>query len=43
VRGAIELELAGDWLGRHPLTEYLLQEEAAQWDKVGVRFAVRAL
>ena len=43
VRGAIELELAGDWLGRHPLTEYLLQEEAAQWDKVGVRFSVRAL
>jgi len=42
-RSAIELGIDGDWLSRHPLTEYLLQEEAAQWEKVGVRFNVRVL
>jgi exopolyphosphatase/guanosine-5'-triphosphate,3'-diphosphate pyrophosphatase len=40
---AIELDLDGAWLSRHPLTEYLLQEEAAQWEKVGVQFSVRTL
>jgi exopolyphosphatase/guanosine-5'-triphosphate,3'-diphosphate pyrophosphatase len=39
----IELDLDGAWLSRHPLTEYLLQEEAAQWEKVGVQFSVRTL
>lgn len=42
-RNAIELGLPSDWLDRHPLTEYLLQEEAAQWDRVGMRFALKAL
>ncbi len=42
-RGSYELALAAGWLEHHPLTEYLLQEEAAQWEKVGVRFTVRAL
>ncbi len=42
-RGAIELGVDADWLARHPLTQHLLDEEAAQWDKVGVRFVVRAL
>ena len=40
-RSSIELDLPADWLARHPLTEFLLQEEAAQWEKVGVRFSVR--
>jgi len=40
-RSAIELELDADWLSRHPLTEYLLQEEAGQWERVGVRFVLR--
>lgn len=43
VRGGYELRLDGDWLGRHPLTQFLLEEEAAQWDKVGVRFSVKPL
>ncbi len=42
-RSAIELGVDADWLARHPLTQHLLEEEAAQWDKVGVRFALRAL
>jgi len=42
-RGAIELGVDGDWLARHPLTQHLLEEEAAQWDRIGVRFALRAL
>ena len=39
----IELGLASDWLTRHPLTQYLLEEEAAHWDRVGVAFALRPL
>ena len=31
----IELALASEWLSRHPLTQYLLEEEAAHWDKSG--------
>ncbi|MCU0764710.1 MAG: Ppx/GppA family phosphatase [Burkholderiaceae bacterium] len=42
-RSGNELRLDGDWLARHPLTQFLLEEEAAQWDKVGRRLAVRAL
>jgi len=42
-RGSFELRLDGDWLARHPLTQFLLDEEAAQWDKVGLRLAVRPL
>lgn len=42
-RGAIELGVDAEWLARHPLTQHLLEEEAAQWEKVGIRFALRAL
>jgi hypothetical protein len=42
-RGGFELRLDGEWLGRHPLTQFLLDEEAAQWDKVGLRLAARPL
>jgi exopolyphosphatase/guanosine-5'-triphosphate,3'-diphosphate pyrophosphatase len=42
-RSAIELGVDPDWLARHPLTQHLLEEEAAQWNKVGIRFALRAL
>lgn len=37
----IELRLTGDWLARYPLTQYLLEEEAAQWERIGVAFALR--
>jgi exopolyphosphatase / guanosine-5'-triphosphate,3'-diphosphate pyrophosphatase len=43
VRSGYELRLDGDWLGRHPLTQFLLEEETAQWDKVGMRFSVKPL
>jgi exopolyphosphatase/guanosine-5'-triphosphate,3'-diphosphate pyrophosphatase len=42
-KSAIELALDAAWRDRHPLTDHLLQEEAQQWDKVGVRFQVKAL
>jgi exopolyphosphatase / guanosine-5'-triphosphate,3'-diphosphate pyrophosphatase len=42
-RGGFELRLDGDWLARHPLTQFLLDEEAAQWEKVGLRLTVRPL
>lgn len=30
------------WLAHHPLTEYLLQEEEAVWDRVGYRFSLES-
>jgi len=42
-RAGFDLRLDGDWLARHPLTQFLLDEEAAQWEKVGRRLAVRPL
>jgi len=42
-RGSFELRLDGEWLARHPLTQFLLDEESDQWDKVGMRLAVRPL
>lgn len=38
----VELALDSDWLARHPLTQYLLEEEAAHWSRVGITLAVRA-
>lgn len=42
-RGGFELRLDGDWLARHPLTQFLLDEECAQWDRVGLHLTVRPL
>ncbi len=42
-RGSFELRLDGDWLARHPLTQFLLDEEAAQWEKVGFRLSIKPL
>ena len=42
-RDGIELGLDGGWLSHHPLTEHLLQEESAQWEKAGRRFTLTAL
>jgi exopolyphosphatase/guanosine-5'-triphosphate,3'-diphosphate pyrophosphatase len=38
---AIELGLGADWLAHHPLTQYLLDEEAAHWERVGLSFTIR--
>ena len=40
---SIELGLTGDWLAQHPLTQYLLEEEAAHWERIGITFTVRSL
>ena len=40
---SIELGLDADWLVRHPLTHYLLEEEAMQWARVGIVFNLRTL
>ena len=42
IGSAVELELDAAWLAEHPLTQYLLEEEAAHWERVGWRFSIRA-
>ena len=42
-RAGFELRLDGEWLARHPLTQFLLEEEATQWEKVGLRLSVKPL
>jgi hypothetical protein len=42
-RAAFELRLDGEWLARHPLTQFLLEEETGQWDRVGQKLTVRPL
>jgi exopolyphosphatase/guanosine-5'-triphosphate,3'-diphosphate pyrophosphatase len=43
VRGGFEFRLDSEWLARHPLTQFLLDEEAAQWEKAGLRLTAKAL
>jgi exopolyphosphatase/guanosine-5'-triphosphate,3'-diphosphate pyrophosphatase len=40
---SIEFGVDAEWLARHPLTQFLLEEESAHWSRVGVSFTVRAL
>lgn len=42
-RSGFELRLDGDWLARHPLTQFLFEEESAQWEKVGLRLTIKPL
>ena len=42
-RGAFDLGIERGWLGRRPLTRYLLEEEAQQWARVGILFRVREI
>jgi exopolyphosphatase/guanosine-5'-triphosphate,3'-diphosphate pyrophosphatase len=37
---SIEFGVDRAWLLAHPLTQYLLEEEAGRWERAGVRFAV---
>lgn len=39
----IEFGLEHAWLDQHPLSRHLLEEEAEQWQRVGVRFTIREL
>jgi exopolyphosphatase/guanosine-5'-triphosphate,3'-diphosphate pyrophosphatase len=38
-----EFALEADWLARHPLTHYLLEEEEMHWARVGMPFIIKAL
>jgi exopolyphosphatase/guanosine-5'-triphosphate,3'-diphosphate pyrophosphatase len=40
-RNALELSIDRGWLSEHPLTQHLLEEEAAHWDRAGVRLQLR--
>jgi exopolyphosphatase/guanosine-5'-triphosphate,3'-diphosphate pyrophosphatase len=42
-RGTIDLALERNWLDQHPLTAHLLEEEAGQWERIGVRFVLKPL
>lgn len=42
-RSGFDLRLEEQWLKRHPLTEFLLDEESAQWERVGQRLTVKPL
>jgi exopolyphosphatase/guanosine-5'-triphosphate,3'-diphosphate pyrophosphatase len=39
----IDFGLERAWLDQHPLSRHLLEEEAEQWQRVGVRFSIREL
>ncbi|MFN8916832.1 MAG: exopolyphosphatase [Burkholderiales bacterium] len=38
----LTLNFAGDWLEQHPLTAYSLEQEVAEWEKVGMTLRVLA-
>ncbi|HEX7155917.1 MAG TPA: Ppx/GppA family phosphatase, partial [Burkholderiaceae bacterium] len=40
---SIELGFERGWIEQHPLTRHLLDEEGAQWERVGVRFVVKEI
>ena len=39
---AIEVTVDSGWLAEHPLTQFLLEEEAADWERAGRDFTLRA-
>jgi exopolyphosphatase/guanosine-5'-triphosphate,3'-diphosphate pyrophosphatase len=40
--GSIDFRIDGNWLHDHPLTRHLLEEEVDAWERVGIRFALKA-
>ena len=38
--GGYEVRLPNDWVAGNPLTDYSLTQEAAEWEKVGIRYRV---
>jgi exopolyphosphatase / guanosine-5'-triphosphate,3'-diphosphate pyrophosphatase len=42
-RHAVEVSIDREWLGAHPLTQYLVEEEAAQWERMNERVVLRPL
>jgi exopolyphosphatase/guanosine-5'-triphosphate,3'-diphosphate pyrophosphatase len=39
-KGSFAVELPKDWAKSHPLTEFSLQKEAAEWERVGRSFKI---
>lgn len=39
-RNGYEVHLPNDWVANNPLTDYSLIQEAAEWEKVGIRYKV---
>lgn len=39
--GAFSVEIAKDWAVLHPLTEFSLQKEAAEWERIGRSYKVQ--
>jgi exopolyphosphatase/guanosine-5'-triphosphate,3'-diphosphate pyrophosphatase len=37
------LNVPGDWLARHPLTEFSLQQESAEWSRMGIELQLRSV
>jgi len=42
-KNAVQLSIDRGWLGAHPLTQYLLEEECAQWERAGSRLVLHPL
>ncbi len=40
VNGGYEVHLPNEWVANNPLTDYSLIQEAAEWEKVGIRYRV---
>jgi exopolyphosphatase/guanosine-5'-triphosphate,3'-diphosphate pyrophosphatase len=38
----LTLSFAGNWLEQHPLTAYSLEQEVAEWEKIGIKLRVLA-
>lgn len=39
-KGSFSVEISKDWAKSHPLTEFSLQKEAAEWERVGRSFKI---
>jgi exopolyphosphatase/guanosine-5'-triphosphate,3'-diphosphate pyrophosphatase len=42
-RNSVEVSIDRAWLSAHPLTQYLLEEECAQWDRAGSRLVLHQI
>jgi len=40
---ALEFGIERNWIAKRPLTRHLLEEEAQQWERVGISFTIREL
>jgi hypothetical protein len=42
-RNAVDLSIDRSWLGAHPLTQHLLEEESTQWERAGSPLVLHSL